>query len=65
VLARIHSFVLIGIDALLCEVEVDVSKQGLERTTMVGLPQAAVKESIERVKRAIVNSGYRIPSITC
>jgi len=61
-LARIHSFVLIGIDAILCEVEVDVSRQGLERTTMVGLPQAAVKESIERVKRAIVNSGYPFPA---
>lgn len=57
-LARIHSFVLIGIDALLCEVEVDVSKQGLEKTTVVGLAQAAVKESIERVRRAIINSGF-------
>lgn len=60
-LAKIHSFVLIGIDALLCEVEADVSKHGLERTTIVGLPQAAVKESIERVRRAIINSGYPFP----
>lgn len=57
-LAKVHSFVLIGIDALLCEVEVDVSKHGLEKTIMTGLPQAAVKESIERVKRAMLNSGY-------
>ena len=57
-LARIHSFILVGIDALLCEVEVDVSKAGLERTTVVGLAQAAVKESIERVRRAILNSGF-------
>jgi magnesium chelatase family protein len=58
VLARIHSFILLGIDAILCEVEVDVSKQGLEKTVVVGLAQAAVKESIERVRRAIINSGY-------
>jgi len=61
VLSRIHSFVLIGIDALLCEVEVDVAKSGMEKTTIVGLPQAAVKESIERVRRAITNSGYPAP----
>jgi hypothetical protein len=58
VLARVHSFILLGIDALLCEVEVDVSKSGLEKTTVVGLAQAAVKESIERVRRAILNSGF-------
>jgi magnesium chelatase family protein len=62
VLAKIHSFILIGIDALLCEVEVDVSQSGMEKTTLVGLPQAAVKESIERVKRAILNSGYPFAS---
>ena len=58
VLSRIHSFLLLGIDALLCEVEVDVSKSGLEKTTVVGLAQAAVKESIERVRRAALNSGF-------
>ena len=57
-LARVHSFILLGIDALLCEVEVDVSKSGLEKTTVVGLAQAAVKESIERVRRAALNSGF-------
>ncbi|HXE51545.1 MAG TPA: YifB family Mg chelatase-like AAA ATPase [Tepidisphaeraceae bacterium] len=57
-LSRVHSFVLLGIDALLCEVEVDVAVEGLEKTTVVGLAQAAVKESIERVRRAILNSGY-------
>ncbi len=61
-LARIHSSVLIGIDAVVCEVEVDVDKRGLEKSTIVGLPQAAVKESIERVHRAIVNSGYPFAS---
>jgi magnesium chelatase family protein len=61
VLAKVHSFVLIGIDALICEVEADVSNRGLAKTTLVGLPQAAVKESIERVRRAILNSGYAFP----
>src|SRR4051812_46544935 len=60
-LARIHSFVLAGIDPLLCEVEVDVSRQGLGKTTVVGLAQAAVKESMERVRQAIINSGYPYP----
>ena len=57
-LSRIHSFILFGIDALLCEVEVDVAAHGLEKTTVVGLAQTAVKESIERVRRSIQNSGY-------
>ncbi len=60
-LSRIHSFILIGIDAILCEVEVDVSQRGLEKTTIVGLAQAAVKESVERVRRAIINGGYPFP----
>jgi magnesium chelatase family protein len=62
VLSRIHSFILIGIDPMLCEVEVDVSGRGLAKTTIVGLPQAAVKESIDRVRQAMINSGYPIPS---
>jgi magnesium chelatase family protein len=61
VLAKVHSFVLSGIDSILCEVETDVSQRGLAKTTIVGLAQAAVKESIERVRRAIINSGYPFP----
>jgi magnesium chelatase family protein len=61
-LAKVHSFILIGIDPMLCEVEVDVSQRGLQKTTIVGLAQTAVKESVERVHRAIVNSGYPFPS---
>ena len=57
-LAKTHSFVLIGIDPLLCEVEVDCRERGMDRTVVVGLAQAAVKESIERVRRAIINSGF-------
>ena len=60
-LAKVQSFILIGIDPLQCEIEVDVSQRGLQRTIIVGLAQTAVKESIERVHRAIINSGYAFP----
>ncbi len=60
-LAQVHSFVLQGITPMACEVEVDVADRGLAKTTIVGLPDTAVKESIERVRSAIVNSGYPFP----
>ena len=60
-LARVHSFVLVGIDALPCDVEVDVSPRGQAKTVLVGLAQAAVKESVERTRRAIQNSGHPVP----
>jgi len=60
-LAKIHTFSLLGIDALPVEVEVDVSPGALPKTTLVGLPEAAVKESLHRVDRAIANSGFLRP----
>lgn len=57
-LARVQSFVLEGVDAHPCEVEVDLNETGLKSEEVVGLPDAAVKESIERVRSAILNSGY-------
>lgn len=60
-LAKLFSVTLEGIDGILCEVEVDVSRGGFERPTIVGLPDTAVKESAERVRSAIVNSGYKYP----
>ena len=59
-LARVLSSAVIGIDAYLVEVEVDIT-QGLPTFTTVGLPEASVKESKERVKSAINNSGYTFP----
>ena len=50
-----------GIEAVLCEVEVDVSRRGFAGATLVGLPDAAVKESVERVRTAVQNSGYSFP----
>jgi magnesium chelatase family protein len=60
-LARLHSVTLEGIEGIVCEVEVDVGRGGFEKTLIVGLPDAAVKESTERVKSAIINSGYKYP----
>jgi len=59
-LAKTLSAALEGLDASLVEVEVDIAG-GLPAVTVVGLPDAAVKESRERVKSAVVNSGYRFP----
>ena len=60
-LARILSSAVIGIDAYIVEVEVDISR-GLPSFATVGLPEGAVRESKERVKAAIKNSGYHFPS---
>ena len=60
-LARLHSVTLEGIEGVICEVEVDVASRGFEKSLIVGLPDAAVKESTERVKSAITNSGYKYP----
>jgi magnesium chelatase family protein len=60
-LATILSSALQGIDATLVEVEVDVGR-GLPQLQIVGLPQAAVRESRERVRSAIRNSGYEFPA---
>ncbi len=59
-LAKALSSALIGIDAYFVEVEVDITS-GLPTYTTVGLPEASVKESKERVKSAINNSGYSFP----
>ncbi|MEA3543663.1 MAG: YifB family Mg chelatase-like AAA ATPase [Thermodesulfobacteriota bacterium] len=60
-LAKVISGALIGIDAYPVEVEVDIA-QGLPQFSTVGLPEGAVKESKDRVKSAIKNSGYDFPA---
>jgi magnesium chelatase family protein len=60
-LAKVLSGAVIGIDAYIVEVEVDIA-QGLPSFSTVGLPEGAVRESKERVKAAIKNSGYYFPS---
>ena len=59
-LARVRSAAVLGIDAYLVEVEVDIS-HGLPSFATVGLPQGAVKEGRERVYAAISNSGFEFP----
>ena len=61
-LSKLQTLSLLGIEALPVEVEVDVSSAALPKTMLVGLPEAAVKESIHRVERAIVNSGFDRPN---
>ncbi len=58
-LAKLHTFSLLGIDA--GSVEVDVSPTAMPKTILVGLPEAAVRESRHRVDRAMVNSGFVRP----
>jgi magnesium chelatase family protein len=60
-LAKLHTFSLLGIDALPVEVEVDVSPGALPKTLLVGMPEQAVKESTHRIERAMVNSGFVRP----
>ena len=59
---KLKTFSLMGIDALPVEVEVDVSPGAMPKTILVGLPEAAVKECIHRVERAMVNSGFIRPA---
>ena len=60
-LAKLRSMTLVGIDAVPCEVEVNVAARGFATPTIVGLPDAAVKESVERIRTAIINCGYEAP----
>ncbi|MDY6989470.1 MAG: YifB family Mg chelatase-like AAA ATPase [Thermodesulfobacteriota bacterium] len=57
-LAKVLSSAVLGVDAYIVDVEVDI-RQGLPTFQTVGLPEAAVKESKDRVKSAISNAGYR------
>jgi magnesium chelatase family protein len=60
-LVTVPSFVLHGIDALRCDVEVSLEPRGLPRIALVGLPDLAVRESIERVRSALVSGGHGTP----
>ena len=61
VLARLRSATVFGVAATLVSVEVDVSF-GLPTFSMVGLPDSSVRESRDRVRSAIRNSGYEFPA---
>jgi magnesium chelatase family protein len=60
VLARVFSCAVVGLDGVVVEVEVD-TRRGLPKVVIVGLPDAAVQESRERVHAAVRNSGHEFP----
>ncbi len=60
-LARAHTFTIDGLQTRQVRVEVDV-RRGLPAFTIVGLADAAVREARERVRAAILNSGYEFPA---
>src|SRR4030042_3572376 len=60
-LSKVLSSSVIGIEAHTVEVEVDISNRGLPHFSMVGLPDAAVKESRDRVRAALKNIGFNFP----
>ena len=59
-LARVLSCAVVGLDGELVDVEVDITR-GEPKTTVVGLPDAAVQESRDRVRAAVRNSGLTWP----
>ncbi len=59
-LATVSTYSILGIDAIPVEIEVDVH-HGLPSVVIVGLPDCAIKESKERVRSALKNSGFTYP----
>jgi len=60
VIARVPTATVYGVDGIKIDVEVDIA-YGLPAFNMVGLPEASVKESKERVRSAIKNAGFEFP----
>lgn len=60
-LVKTFGSAVFGVDAKTITVEVDVNNQGKPDTVIVGLPDSAVKESLERVESAIKSNGYKMP----
>ena len=59
-ISKVTSYALLGLDGIPVEVEADISR-GMPKFDVVGLPDTAVKESKERVRTAIKNSGKNFP----
>ncbi|HEU4685977.1 MAG TPA: YifB family Mg chelatase-like AAA ATPase [Nitrospira sp.] len=60
-LAKVLSVALVGLDAHLIDVEVDIAG-GLPQFSVVGLPDATVRESRDRVRSALKNTGFHFPA---
>lgn len=59
-LSKVYSCAVVGLEGVIVEVEVDYTN-GLPGVTIVGLPDAAVQESRERVQTAVKNAGLHFP----
>ncbi|WP_211745958.1 YifB family Mg chelatase-like AAA ATPase [Paenibacillus sp. Marseille-Q4541] len=57
---KLYGACLYGIDGVLIEVETDLSN-GLPQTSIIGLPDSAIREAVERVRAAIKNCGFQYP----
>jgi len=60
-LARIRTLALVGLEGHVIDIEVDIS-DGLPVYTLLGLPDTALSESRDRVRSAMVNSGFTWPN---
>ncbi|MEZ6141331.1 MAG: YifB family Mg chelatase-like AAA ATPase [Zavarzinella sp.] len=60
-LAKLNTFALVGIDAVPVEIEVDNTPSSMPKTVLVGLPEAAVRESVHRIERALCNLDFHLP----
>ncbi len=60
-LAKVYSYTIVGLEAFLVTIETDIHS-GLPLTNIVGLPDNVIKESKERIRSAIKNSGYKYPT---
>ena len=61
-LSKLKTLSLLGLNAEIVEIEVDLHNASLPKFQIVGLPDAAIQESKERVRSAIKNSGYKFPT---
>ncbi len=57
---KMHSACLYGIEGVIIGVEIDLAN-GLPQTNIIGLPDSAIREAVERVRAAVKNCGYRYP----
>ena len=60
-LSKVNSCATLGLESVLVEVEVDVSKKGFPAFNIVGLPGKAVEEAKERIRSALKNSSFKFP----
>lgn len=60
-LSRIYSGCVVGLDGVSIEVEADVANRGFPSFTIVGMPTKAIDEAKDRIRTAIVNTGFEMP----